>query len=391
MKRNVAIIGGGQTRHAARRHDVSQPEMVNEAVRAALDDAGMTMDDIDAVLLGNMEFFEGQHMTDCWLADGMGAYGKPGLKITTGGTVGASIVHAGAHHIASGLFDRVLCIGFEKQEEGDTNAILSGVAHPLFGRSMAGAALGFFAMLGTSYMANYGATDRHSAMVRVKAADNAQKNEYAHLKLKLGIDDVLNSRMLAYPIRLLEMCPASNGACAMVLADEKTAKDRCTNHKPVWIRAMDTAHNEQFVLDWRDTASTSPRFSEVSASRIYKKLGVKDPTKYYDCFEVYEPATWAEILWYEDLHLCERGQAARLIEEGKTSLDGPIPVNPSGGVLSTNAIGATAMVRVWEAALQIRGDAGGHQIPREVRRALATGYGGTCWTVITSLSAGLED
>lgn len=389
MKRNVAIIGGGQTFHAARRHDVNQPELANEAVRAALDDAQMSIDDIDAILLGNMEFFEGQHMTDCWLADSNGAYGKSGLKITTGGTVGATIVHAAAHHVASGLFDRVLCIGFEKQEEGDTNAILSGVAHPLFGRSMAGAAVGFFAMLGTSYMANYGATEMQSALIRVKAADNARKNKYAHLKLNIGVDDVLNSRMLAYPIRLLEMCPASNGACAMVLADEKTARDRCK--KPVWIRAMDTAHNEQFVLDWRDTASKAPRFSEVCASRIYKKLKVKDPKTYYDVFEVYEPATWAEILWYEDLHLCERGQGFRLIEDGQTRLDGPIPVNPSGGVLSTNAIGATAMLRIWEAALQIRGDAGGHQVPKKVRRALTTAYGGTCWTVITSLSDATDD
>ena len=116
MKRNVAIIGGGQTHHAAHRHDVNQVEMVNEAVRAALLDARMTIDEIDAVLLGNMEFFEGTHMTDCWLVDGTGVYGKPGLKITTGGTVGATIVCAGAHHVASGLFDKVLCIGFEKQE-----------------------------------------------------------------------------------------------------------------------------------------------------------------------------------------------------------------------------------------------------------------------------------
>ncbi len=389
MKRNVAIIGGGQTYHAARRHDVSQPEMVHEAVRAALDDAQMSIEEIDAVVIGNMEFFEGCHMTDCWLADSTGAFGRSGVKITTGGTVGATIVHAGAHHVASGVFDKVLCIGFEKQEEGDTNAILSGVAHPLFGRSMAGAAVGFFAMLGTSYMANYGATERHSALVRIKAAENARRNSYAHLKLNIGEEDVLNSRMLAYPIRLLEMCPASNGACAMILADEKTAKARAK--KPVWIRAMDTAHNEQFVLDWRDTGSTAPRFSEVSATRIYRKLGVKDPGSYYGVFEVYEPATWAEIMWYEDLHLCERGQGFRLIEEGKTRIDGAMPVNPSGGVLSTNAIGATAMLRVWECALQIRGDAGGHQLPREVHRGLATAYGGTCWTVLTSLSDSTED
>ncbi len=389
MKRNVAIIGGGQTRHAARRHDVNQVELVNEAVRAALADAKMTIDEIDAVLLGNMEFFEGCHMTDCWLADGTGAYGKPGIKITTGGTVGATIVCAGAHHVASGLFDKVLCIGFEKQEEGDTGAILSGVAHPLFGRSMAGAAVGYFAMMGSSYMAAWGAKEEHSAMVAVKARQNARKNQYAHLKLDIGIQDVLNSRMLAYPIRMLDMCPASNGACAMILSDEKTARDRCA--RPVWIRAMDTAHNEQFEISWRDVLDRRPKFSTTCASRIYRKLGIADPAAYFDVFEVYEPATWAELQWYEDLGLCAPGQGFRLVEEGKTGIDGPMPVNPSGGVLSTNCIGASAMLRVWEAALQIRGDAGGHQVPKEVRRALTTGYGGTNWTVMTALSRNPED
>ena len=389
MKRNVAIIVGGQTYHAARRHDVDQVEMVNEAVRRALDDAGMTIDEIDSVFLGNMEFFEGVHMTDCWLVNGTGAYGKPGLKITTGGTVGATTVCVGAHHIASGLFDRVLCIGFEKQEEGDTGAILSGVANPLWGRSMAGAAVGYFAMMGSSYMANWGATEEHSAMVAVKARQNARKNPYAHLKLDISIADALNSRMLAYPIRMLDMCPASNGACAMILADEKTAKKSCK--KPVWIRAMDTAHNEQFELDWRFVDTKRPIFSRACAARLYKKLGVKKPAEYFDVFEIYEPATWAELIWYEDLGLCGPGDGFRLVEKGMTNIDGPIPVNPSGGVLSTNCIGASAMLRVWEAALQIRGDAGGHQVPKDVRRALTTAYGGTNWTVMTALSKTLED
>ena len=389
MKRNVAIIGGGQTHHAARRQDVDQGEMVNEAVRRALADAQMTMDEIDAVLIGNMEFFEGCHMTDCWLVNHTGVYGKSGVKITTGGTVGATITCAGAHHVASGLFDRVLCIGFEKQEEGDTGAILSATAHPMWGRSMAGAAVGYFAMMGSSYMATYGAKEEHSAMVAVKARQNARKNEYAHLKLDLTIKDAMESRMLAYPIRLLDMCPASNGACAVILADEKTAKSRCK--KPVWIRAMDTAHNEFFELDWRDVKTKRLIFSRACAGRMYKKLGVTKPAEYFDVFEIYEPATWAELLWYEDLGLCEKGEGFKLIEKGLTNIDGAMPVNPSGGVLSTNCIGATAMLRIWEAALQIRGEAGEHQVPKDVRRALTTAYGGTNWTVMTALSKTLDD
>ena len=234
--------------------------------------------------------------------------------------MGATIVGAGMHHVASGLFDKVLCIGFEKQEEGDTGAILSGVAHPLYGRSMAGAAVGYFAMMGTSYMATWGAKEEHAAMVAVKARQNARKNEYAHLKLDITIEDALNSRMLAYPVRMLDMCPASNGACAVILSDEKTAKDRCK--KPVWIRAMDTAHNEQFEIDWRDVTLTKPIFSTVCAAKLYKKLGVANPAEYFDVFEIYEPATWAEMVWYEDLGLCGPGQGFRLMEEGATAIEG---------------------------------------------------------------------
>jgi len=389
MNRNVAIVGGGQTYHAARRHDVNQVEMVNEAIRAALQDAQMSIDEIDVILISNMEFFEGTHMTDCWMVDGCGAYGKPGVKITTGGTVGATTICAGAHHVASGLFDTVLCVAFEKQEEGDTGAILSGVAHPLWGRSLAGAAVGYFAMMGSSYMATWGAKEEHSAMVAVKARQNARKNPHAHLKLDIGIEDVLNSRMLAWPIRMLDMCPASNGACAVILSDEKTAKARCK--KPVWIRAMETAHNEQFELDWRDVTTKRPIFSKACSSRIYKKLGVSKPSEYFDVFEIYEPATWAELVWYENLGLCEPGEGFKLIEKGITNIDGPIPVNPSGGVLSTNCIGASAMLRVWEAALQIRRDAGRHQVPKDVHRTLSTAYGGTNWTVMMALSKTLDD
>ena len=389
MKRNVAIIGGGQTYHAARRHDVDQGEMINEAIRRALADANMTMDEIDAVFLGNMEFFEGCYLNDCYLVNSSGAYGKPGLKVTTGGTVGATTTCVGAHHVASGLFDKVLCVGYEKQEEGDTSAILSAVAHPLWGRRAAGAAIGYFAMMAASYMTTYGATPEHSAMVAVKARQNARKNEYAHLKLDISVKDVLESRLLTAPIRMLEMCPASNGACAMILADEKTAKKR--SKKPVWIRAMDTAHNEQHVLDWCDVKTKRPIFSRVSAARLYKKLGVTKPAEYFDVFEVYEPVTWAELLWYEDLGLCAPGEGYKLIEKGITNIEGKIPVNPSGGVLSTNCIGATAMLRIWEAALQIRGEAGEHQVPKDVKRAMTTAYGGTNWTVTMALSKTLDD
>jgi len=171
----------------------------------------------------------------------------------------------------------------------------------------------------------------------------------------------------------------------MILADEKTAIDRCK--KPVWISAMDSAHNEQFELDWRDVTTTRPIFSKASAARLYRKLGVNNPVEYFDVFEIYEPATWAELVWYEDLGICGPGEGFKLIEDGKTEIDGPIPVNPSGGVLSTNCIGASAMLRVWEAALQIRGGRG--RTPGAKRGEQGT-YDGIWWNQLDRIDCPIQ-
>ncbi|MBU1943013.1 MAG: acetyl-CoA acetyltransferase, partial [Actinobacteria bacterium] len=119
---------------------------------------------------------------------------------------------------------------------------------------------------------------------------------------------------------------------------------------------------------------------------LYRRNGITDPVRDIDVIEMYDPSTWAELIWMEDMGLCERGEAWRMVERGETEIDGKIPVNPSGGVVSTNPGTPSTMIRYIEAALQVRGDAGGHQVPREVRTAVATGFGGTGWTPMVLLS-----
>ncbi len=121
------------------------------------------------------------------------------------------------------------------------------------------------------------------------------------------------------------------------------------------------------------------RSLQTIATSLYAQAGVKDPVADLDVAEVYEPATYAELAMYENLWFCPKGQGGALMDSGVTEMDGRLPVNPSGGVLSTNAVGATALVRVAEAALQVMNEAGEHQIDG-VRTALATGYGGNAWT-----------
>jgi acetyl-CoA C-acetyltransferase len=127
------------------------------------------------------------------------------------------------------------------------------------------------------------------------------------------------------------------------------------------------------------------RSLRAAAEKGYHQAGITDPLRDFDVAEIYEPASYAELAMCENLGICEMGGGGRLIDEGLTLMDGPLPVNPSGGVLSTNPVGATALIRVAEAAMQVMGEAGEHQVPG-VNRALATGYGGNAWTDLLILS-----
>ncbi|UCC59946.1 MAG: thiolase family protein, partial [Dehalococcoidia bacterium] len=225
MPNRVGIVGIGQTYHTSKRPDVNQAEMVAEAVRAALADAQLNIKEIEAVFSANMETFEAIYLPDHGMAAEVGAYGKPGFKVNTGGTTGGSVVAEGFYMIASGLFDVAMIIGFEKQDSGDTTAAISAAATPMWGKGATTGAIGEFAKQALSYMETSGATEEHAAMVRLKADRNACRNPYAHLKLGLkSIDEVLQSAYLVWPLRILDFCPQSCGACVLIFASEERAK-----------------------------------------------------------------------------------------------------------------------------------------------------------------------
>lgn len=391
MSRRVAIVGIGQTPHKSRVPELSAGEMINGAVRAALEDAQLPIGAIDQVLLSNVEYFEGNLFVEGMFADPVGAYLKPGLKVQVMGTTGASMVIAAWDFVASGLFDAVLTVAYQKQHEGASGPILQANAEPSYDRVLVGhAAMYNMATLAQEYMAKTGCKPEHAAMVRVKAADNGRKNPFAHLKLQLSVEDVLKSRVLVWPMRLLDICPTSAGACALILASEEKA--RKITKKPVWIRDHIQVHQEGFTLSvMHYYPDPFPRETtrEVASKKLYARNTISNPAKEIDVFEVYEPSTYGELEYMEDLGICGKGEAWKLAERGVTSLNGEVPVNPSGGVLSTNAIGDCAMVRVAEAALQVRGDAGEHQVARKVKTALAHGFGGRGYTTLHLLSKDL--
>jgi acetyl-CoA C-acetyltransferase len=379
-----AVVACGQTDHVSRRYDVSLAELAREAVDRCLESRGLGLGDVDAVVAGNMEMFEGYYLVEQFLADALGAVGKPLYKLNTGGTVGASVAIACHHLVAAGRHRRVLGVGFEKQSEGSTQSAITTVGDPVWERAAMAGAIGNFAAMASTYVHESGATEEQAAKVAVKARRNACRNPHAHLKLPdITVEQVLESDYLAHPIHRLDMCPSSDGACAIVMAADGEAASLA--ERPAWVHAAVTAHDQQYMGDSPKRLAVM-RTLRVAAEKAYREAGIAQPRRELDVAEVYEPATYAELAMCENLGFCGPGEGGRMIDEGVTEMDGELPVNPSGGVLATNPVGATALIRVAEAALQVMGEAGERQVDG-VERALATGYGGNAWTDLLILSS----
>ena len=382
MPEKVAIVGVGQTDHKSHRPDVSGREMIQEAVSRALADCELTIRDIDAVVIGNMDHFESINYVDTWSVEGSGGIMKPIMKVTTGGTTGTSVAIAAYYHVASGMFDRVLAIGWEKNSESDTTGAIITCSDPVWDRFSYSGAIPSLATEATGYMERSGATQEDAARVAVRDRTHALNNPHAHLQKPITIEDVMDSPMLAYPIKLLDVCPRTDGAGAVIFAADREA--RRISPRLAWVRACSVRHSITWFGDFDFNAGL---LSLQRASReAYAKAGVHSPADQFDVAELYLPYSYAGLKWIEDLGFCEPNEAPAFVAAGHTDMGGKIPVNPSGGVISTNCIGATALLRVGEAALQVMGRAGARQVP-DVDNALATGFGGCFWSDVVILSS----
>jgi acetyl-CoA C-acetyltransferase len=394
--RHVGIISVGYNgRFVSKRKDVNIPEMIQAAVENALAKTNLTLEDIDAFVEGNMPTFEGINYPNLWLSDHIGAVNKPLMRISTGGTTGMSAFHCAYYHVASGLYDTVMAIGWEKHDEGDAQVGLGGIVLPelftmfSFGPAMSGPGAGgtltgggstggasFQAM---SYLAKCGGDVEHIDMIAAQARSNAAKNPYAHLQMPgCTKEDIAKTPMVSYPLRYGHTCPTSCGACAMILTTDRKAK-KYSDHV-AWVKAVAAGTSDATTGNLVEGQITDPAEQLIAtqvAKKAYAMAGIEDPKKEIQVAEVYDGFAHQELMWPERLLLVDEGKAPEMLERGALAIDGDMPINPSGGVVSTNAIGASAMVRVAEAALQVMGLAeGGHQVPRKVRNALAHGWGG---------------
>ena len=268
-----------------------------------------------------------------------------------------------------GIHRRVLTVAFEKQSDADAMWALT-MRIPFQLPVVAGAG-GYFAPIIRSYIQRAGAPGDVGIKVAVKDRLNALKNPFAHLHIE-DIDEqkVADSPMLWDPIRYLECCPSSDGACAMVLAAEDAVGG--ASAPPAWVRAT-AMRSEPTMFAGRD--EVDPRAGRDCAADLYQQAGITNPRQEIDVAEIYVPFSWFEPMWMENLGFAPDGEGWKMTLEGATAIDGDMPINPSGGVLSSNPIGASGMLRFAEAAMQVRGQAGEHQVDG-AKVALGHAYGG---------------
>jgi acetyl-CoA C-acetyltransferase len=351
-----AVIGTGQTKHASARDDVTMGGLAREAAVAALADAGLDWRDVDAVVVAKApDVLEGVMSPELHLADVLGAVGKPLLRVYTSGNAGGEAGTLGVSLVASGRFSRVLVVAFEKQSEGRAGAVT--LQHLPFEAPWQGGTGSLYGAICSDYIARSGAPDHIGDVAALIERQNAVRNPFAQVRrADITLEAIATSRMLWEPIRLLHASPSSDGACAVVLADEAAAA-ACPN--PAWVLGV-ASRSEPPVAPAHDDAD--PRCGRDCASTVYAQAGITQPTRELDVAELFIPFSWVAPCVLENLGLAGPNEGWRMIDDGATTERGTLPVNPSGGLLGANAIGAAGLVRFAEAAMQVRGTAGGHQV-----------------------------
>jgi len=364
----IGIIGVAQTRYR-RYNPASHAELAYQVTREALDDAGLTIDDIDNTITVCNDFWDGRTISCMAITEATGSHRVPTTNVEGDGTYGALM---GAMRILSGLHKLTLVVAQSKISEGIPAIISNAMFDPVYERALGVDAISSSALQMRRYVSKYGITEEQCARVSVKNHGNARANPYAHLPLDITVEDVLESRVLADPIKLLDASPISDGACAIIMAEEETARERCS--KPIWIKGVGHCADAYHLGD-RDLADVDALIS--ASERAYRMAGISDPIKEIDVAEIYDAFSYMELMWMEGLGLCKRGEAGTMIDSGVTELGGAFPINPSGGVLSAHAVQVAGLARIAESVLQLRGEAGARQVDG-ARIALAHGIEGAC-------------
>lgn len=380
MKQPVAVLGTWQSEFRTHDPDHTFVEQAQRAAVGAMRDAGMTPDDIDAIVFSLAPtFFMGVADADRWAIDHIFGAGKPIFRVHTGGATGGSALHAAHTLVTSGMARSVLIVGAERiAETPDAQKVLNLIFDVFYERDMPLSTNTLVALRATGYMQRYGVTQEDLARVVVRARRNALKNPHAHLKGEITIDDVMNSRMIAWPFKLFDICPRSSGSAAMVIGDAGMTRRFAT--RPAFINGTAARTDTYWMGDRMGPTAELDIFDyeliSHAARQAYRRAGISDPLRQIQVTEFYDPYSINTAFNLEQAGFCSPGTAMRLEREGYWNCEGgAVAVNPSGGTLCTNPIAVTGLVRCIDAANQVMGKAGAMQVPG-VRNALATASGG---------------
>jgi len=359
----VAIVGIGQTALTTTADDRQYHEHDFEAARLALADAGLDRGDLDTVICSGWDAVDGRTISDMHTAMSAGGYLKDSSHVGEDGIMALAYAYM---RLTAGLFD-VALVSAHGHAESSFETVSNVVFDPLLTRPLGQSHLVSLALQANAYLQRYGLSEEQASAVVVKNRDNGAGNPRAHLQQSVGMEEVLASDPVCYPLRALHCPPQSVGGVAIIFASEDAA--RRISDKPVWISGI------SWAIDSYDLGSKEiSRLGSLAtaAGKAYRMAGISDPVKDLDLAEVHDITAFHELMAYEALGMAPEGGAARLVEDGATALGGALPVNPSGGVLCANPYGAAGLIRAAEAARQLRGDAGQRQVPG-ARRALAHG------------------
>ncbi len=374
VKHRPAIIGAGLT--LFRRRLLETPkELAWIAAKQALDEAGLTLKDIDCVVIGSApDTFDGVHMKGEYLADGAGGVGKPTMRVFVGGATGVMVPIAAWWHVASGHCRTVLAVAEEKMSDADIphpQAVFRYIWDPVTEVPLQPNLIWIFAMEMHRYMYKCGVKKEDIALVSVKNKRNALDHPAAQVAANITVDDVLKSEVLVWPVQLLDISPVSDGAAAIVVASEDVARRQTDT--PVWIDGVGWALD---TTSWTNRDLAFPEYANVAAQMAYRMAGITNPRREIDVAEVYDPFDYKELHHMEGLGLAKRCEAPKLTKDGVTQRDGDLPINPSGGLLGVgNPIAAAGTMKVAEIYWQLAGKAGKRQVRKPAYTGLAHAWG----------------
>jgi acetyl-CoA C-acetyltransferase/acetyl-CoA acyltransferase len=352
--REVAIIGAGQTRFG-NFIDRGAGELFAEALTEALEnvDKGLALKEIQEIYIGSLGVGGGQLGNfSSMITDHVGLSGIPAVRIENACASSGFAFRSAILAVASGACDVAVAGGVEKMNDIPRERLRYwlGVSGDTEWERLAGMTFsGVYALMAMRHMHQYGTKKEHLAMVAVKNHANGADNPKAHFQRTITLEQALNSIMVAYPLTLFDCCPTTDGASAVVVCKADMAKKYTDT--PVYIIGHGASTDRLGLFERKDFTTLAS--STMAAQQAYKMANIQPEdvnlAEVHDCFTI------AEIMAYEDLGFCKRGEGGKLIEAGETQIGGRIPVNPSGGLKSKgHPIGATGTGQIYEVFKQLR-------------------------------------